>query len=517
VSKAQPVDGAGPSSLRRSVNLTLGAVAVVLLLATIGGVASFVGLVSARDELIDELDPALTEAANLRTAIADQLGGARGYVLTARPDFRMPWDEGLVEFSRASEELESLLDGRREPLERLETVRSELVQWHRDHVEPLFETVRAGQEHSMGQLEGSLAQVTVVRSAIDELVDAISAQRAVARQEVDNASRQLVVTLLTVAGALTALIVFVAIGVRRSVLRPLEEMVDDASLIVAGDLDHVPATSGPQELVAVSRSLDHVRAELVHQLRQGEEREADLARSNAELEQFAYVASHDLQEPLRKVASFCQMLERRYKGQLDERADTYIAFAVDGAKRMQDLINDLLAFSRVGRTTERFESVDLDTVLDLALRNLASAIESSGTEIRRSPLPTLAGDRSLLVALFQNLIGNAIKFRGEDPPIVEVNATALEGRWEFTVSDNGIGIPEDYRDRVFVIFQRLHGRDEYAGTGIGLALCRKIVEFHGGRIDVDTPEGTGTTIRFTLAENLTIDAARSPQEAVLTP
>jgi len=225
----------------------------------------------------------------------------------------------------------------------------------------------------------------------------------------------------------------------------------------------------------------------------------ELARSNTDLEQFAYVASHDLQEPLRKVTSFCQLLQRRYQGQLDERADQYIEFAVDGAKRMQALINDLLAFSRVGRTTEAFVEVDCDEALDRALHNLENAIEDAGAEVvRLTPLPMVEGDPSLLAALFQNVLGNAVKFRREVPPRVEIGAGRSDGEWSFRVSDNGIGIDEAYAERVFVIFQRLHAKDLYPGTGIGLALCKKIVEFHGGRIWIDTAAASGTTVCWTL-------------------
>jgi light-regulated signal transduction histidine kinase (bacteriophytochrome) len=228
---------------------------------------------------------------------------------------------------------------------------------------------------------------------------------------------------------------------------------------------------------------------------------AELARSNADLEQFAYVASHDLQEPLRKVTSFCQLLQRRYQGQLDERADQYIEFAVDGAKRMQQLINDLLAFSRVGRTTDEFVEVDCDEALDRALNNLETVLDDTGTEIvRATKLPTVEGDPSLLAALFQNVVGNAVKFRGEAQPRVEVSAERTDGEWSFRVADNGIGIEPAYGERVFVIFQRLHAKELYPGTGIGLALCKKIVEFHGGRIWIDTEAAAGTAVCWTLPE-----------------
>ena len=206
----------------------------------------------------------------------------------------------------------------------------------------------------------------------------------------------------------------------------------------------------------------------------------DLERSNTELEQFAYVASHDLQEPLRKVARFTQMLQRRYEGQLDERADQYIGFAVDGAKRMQDLINDLLAFSRVGRLREDFTEVDLDAGRGARDREPS---RRTARPSRSATSPTVRGEARLLEVVFANLISNGLKFRGEDPPMVRVSASsAVTDEWCFTVADNGIGIDPEYADRIFIIFQRLHPRSAYDGTGIGLAMCRKIIEYHGGRI-----------------------------------
>jgi light-regulated signal transduction histidine kinase (bacteriophytochrome) len=229
-----------------------------------------------------------------------------------------------------------------------------------------------------------------------------------------------------------------------------------------------------------------------------EEQAQDLARSNTELEQFAYVASHDLQEPLRKVASFCQLLERRYKGQLDERGDQYIEYAVDGAKRMQQLINDLLAFSRVGRIAADFAPVDLGAALAQAQRQLATMLEETGATVTSDALPTINGENTLLVQLFQNLVGNAVKFHGAESPRIHIGVRATGGMWELSSSDNGIGIEEQYADKIFVIFQRLHARDAYGGTGIGLAMCKKIVEYHGGRIWLDTNKTGGASIRWTL-------------------
>jgi light-regulated signal transduction histidine kinase (bacteriophytochrome) len=225
---------------------------------------------------------------------------------------------------------------------------------------------------------------------------------------------------------------------------------------------------------------------------------AELKRSNEELSQFAYIASHDLQEPLRMVSSYTQLLAQRYAGRLDADADEFIAFAVDGATRMQRLIQDLLAYSRIG--TERMEvrQISSQTALDRALANLGGAIEESGVRITNDPLPTLPADKTQLIQLFQNLIGNAIKYRGASDPKVHISARETRGRWQFSIRDNGLGIESQYHDRIFGMFQRLHNRNEFSGTGIGLAICRKIVERNGGEISVSSEPGRGSTFHFSL-------------------
>jgi PAS domain S-box-containing protein len=226
----------------------------------------------------------------------------------------------------------------------------------------------------------------------------------------------------------------------------------------------------------------------------------ELNRSNVELGQFAYIASHDLQEPLRMVASYTQLLSRRYKGKLDADADEFIAFAVDGATRMQRLIQDLLAYSRVGTKGKELRETSSEDTLEQAIVNLRGAIQDSGALVTHDPLPPVMADERQLVQLFQNLVGNAIKYQNPGIPKVHISAAKNGGKqWIFSVKDNGLGIDPQYYDRIFGMFQRLHKREEFAGTGIGLAICKKIVERHGGDISVESKPGEGSTFRFGLA------------------
>ena len=223
-----------------------------------------------------------------------------------------------------------------------------------------------------------------------------------------------------------------------------------------------------------------------------------LAQSNAELQQFAYVASHDLQEPLRMVASYTQLLRKRYQGKLDADADEFIEYAVNGADRMQRLIRDLLEYSRVGSENTSFEITECELIWQHVMSNLSASIRDHHATVTHDPLPTIYANPTLLTQVFQNLIGNALKFHGSSPASIHVGATSLSDGWEFFIRDNGIGIPPDQRDRIFAVFQRLHGRSDYPGTGIGLAICKRIVEKHNGTIWVDSEPGKGSTFYFTV-------------------
>jgi len=243
----------------------------------------------------------------------------------------------------------------------------------------------------------------------------------------------------------------------------------------------------------------------------------ELARSNAELQQFTYAISHDLQEPLLVVSGYVQLLARRYKGKLDADADNFIVRAVDGIKGMETLIKDLLAYWRAGTYTKTFEPTDCKAVFDRTLRNLQAAIEEGGAVVTHDPLPTVMADASQLLQLFQNLIGNAIKFRGEELPRVHISAEQKGNEWVFSVRDNGIGIDPKYTERIFITFERVHSRSKYPGTGIGLALCKKIVERHGGRIWVNPEQGRGSTFYFTIQILKAGDRRAHPRKKFLTP
>lgn len=263
--------------------------------------------------------------------------------------------------------------------------------------------------------------------------------------------------------------------------------------IKQGAADYVLKDHLPRLPESVRRAIQDSQLRDAH--RQAQQ---DLARSNRDLEQFAYVASHDLQEPLRMVAAYTQLLAERYQGKLDEQADKYIHYAVDGALRMQTLVNDLLAFSRVGRRGDGPEPTDCNLAVQTAIANLQVAIEQNGARVLVDDLPTIPANRSELVQLFQNLIGNAIKFRSSAPPEIHIAASKGEAEWLFAVADNGIGIAPEHADTIFAIFKRLHTHAEYPGSGIGLAICKKIVEQHGGRIWVESAPGPGSTFKFIL-------------------
>jgi signal transduction histidine kinase len=328
--------------------------------------------------------------------------------------------------------------------------------------------------------------------------------------------RSLASTMALVGGLLLLFGSIAAYTISKTITRPIQQLVIGTDEMGKGNLDYRIGLKSQDEIGQLGGSFDRMaenlkstlvsRDDLVKEVKERKRAEVqlkttlnDLERSNKELEQFAYVASHDLQEPLRMVASYTQLLERRYKEKLDGDARDFINFAVAGANRMQMLITDLLSFSRVGTRGKPMELTDSHIALGQARINLNAAIEETQAVVTNDDLPEVMADESQLVQLFQNLVGNAIKFHNPgESPRVHISATRNDKDWVFSVRDNGIGIDPKYFERLFVIFQRLHSRDEYPGTGIGLAVCKKIVERHGGKIWIESQAGKGSTFNFTL-------------------
>ncbi len=503
---------AGPIArlrLRTRLLLLFGLAAVALTMVVGLLLYSLNDLYHRRNAVIDRLDPASLAVGDLRAAILDQETGVRGYVLSSDVSFLEPYVTGQTSGEEAFDELDRLLQDSPVAGGELAAARAAVQDWRSGYATRAITGVRQGDTARITAsfLDDSRDAFERVRGAVDDLGAAIDTQRSEALDDWTAAYRQVVVVAFATVGVLLVVGVLVAVGLRRSVTRPVEELVGDVQRVADGELQSPISGHGPPELVGLADHIEAMRRRILDELDRLNDANAavasqarELERSNADLEQFAYVASHDLQEPLRKIAGFCQLLERRYKGQLDDKADQYIAFVVDGAKRMQELINDLLAFSRVGRTTDRFVSVPLNAAVDAGIANLGSGPEEQGATIDVGELPTVKGDPRLLTALFQNLIGNAVKFHGDEPPVVRVLARRDDDQTcEIAVSDNGIGISAEYADQIFTLFQRLHNKSQYDGTGIGLALCKKIVEFHGGtiRLDSEAP-GPGATFVIRL-------------------
>ncbi|MEU3254270.1 ATP-binding protein [Streptomyces sp. NPDC006997] len=459
------------------------------------------------DNLVRHHSPALDQAVRLESALVNQETGIRGYGLTGERSFLRPYTEGVADERAATGRLRELLGGDRRGLADLAAVERLAQRWQEGFARPI---AAVGPEEAVtvtpDRADEAKRVFDAVRRATAEQQRHLSKQNDAALADL-RSTRELRNASFAVIGSVILLVAaLVSEGLRRGVTSPLTELGRSAREVASGRFGQPIDGTGPADLRQLAADVEAMRRRLLAELEYSEEarrlldeQAAELKRSNTELEQFAYVASHDLQEPLRKVSSFTQLLQRRYGGQLDDRADQYIGFAVDGANRMQVLINDLLAFSRVGRVHNDHTEVDLAEVLERTLDTLSVSIEESGAEITHDPLPTVLGDPTQLGILWQNLLSNSVKFRAPDrTPRIRVSVTRAGDDWEFAVADNGIGIEPDFQDKVFVLFQRLHTREAYPGTGIGLAMCKKVVEFHGGTIAVDAEHSPGTRIVFTL-------------------
>jgi signal transduction histidine kinase len=466
-------------------------------------------------ELTDAIQPARVAAAQLQAALRDQETGVRGYLISADRQFLSPYYEGQHAEQVAAEDIRRRLGRHVDLMADLDAIETAAAAWRTNYAEPLIASVTPNAPNVINAdtAQRGKAEFDHLRALFDVQnvhLAAVGAGAADQLNQVD-AWRDRVLIAMVVAFCATATLL--GLLTRFAVTLPLRALAAACRRITQGNFgEAITPPRRPKDIRGIAIDVENMRQRIVEELEATRSARArldaqavELRRSNAELEQFAYVASHDLQEPLRKVASFCQLLEKRYGDKLDERGVEYIGFAVDGAKRMQVLINGLLSFSRVGRVGAMHAEADLEITLDDALANLAAAIEESHAEIVRPNrrLPRVVGDPTLLTMLWQNLIGNAVKFQRKNHPpriIIECEQGAGDRRdeWLLTVTDNGIGIAEEFIDKVFVIFQRLHGRDQYSGTGLGLALCKKIVEHHGGNIRIDTSYTEGTRFEFTL-------------------
>jgi signal transduction histidine kinase len=507
MSEVRRADPARRWPLGRIIGVAVLALLVFSVAAVVAGALALISLRDARSQVVDVIDPAALQAQQLDNALVNQETGVRGYALSAQQSFLAPYTDGMTEERTALDSLTQLAS--KLPAGTSADIHSVAVQardWRAKYAEPTISQVsRTGKPVVSPDIITGKAEFDALRAKVAALQADVSGARSSAVTTLQDASNTLDAVFIAVAIGLALIVVILALGLRATAIRPLHALAAQARRVADGDFEHPVTVRGPREVTNLAADVNTMRERILHDLSAAREandalqvQAAELQRSNSELEQFAYIASHDLQEPLRKVASFSQLLQRRYAGQLDARADQYIEFAVDGAKRMQALINDLLAYSRVGRSDRQPALVSSETALAQARANLAEQIEQTGATIESGHLPLVLAELPLLIAVFQNLLSNALKFSGTAQPRIVVTVRRDEPSWLFSFSDNGIGIEPEYAERIFVIFQRLHERTAYAGTGIGLAMTRKIIEYFGGKIWLDTTYTGGTRFCFTL-------------------
>ena len=450
----------------------------------------------------------LLQSEALLQSLLNMETGVRGFLVTGQQQFLDPYDQGRADFQAHLAQTRELMADSPEQIVRLQELERLENRWLQTMIEPVIAQRRDAPDAQTG-LAAAATQAGERKAVMDDMRNVV---RRVEDQEnallqtrgARVARRRHWFELTLWGGGLFSVLVTAALAV--------------FAARAAGQVARAKATleAGNAQLRASKAEVEAENA----QRRAAEEKlqnaVQDLQRSNAELEQFAYVASHDLQEPLRAVAGCVQVLQKRYGGKLDARADQFIEHAVDGAQRMQNLINDLLAYSRVGTHGKPFEAVSMEKTADRALLNLSERIQETGVEVTRDALPDVWGDGGQIELVVQNLVSNALKFRGETEPQVHIGyelrrvESSIEGevtlsadaQHVFSVRDNGLGIEPQYFERIFVMFQRLHTRTEFPGTGIGLAICKKIVERHGGTIGVQSVPGEGTTFWFSLPVHL---------------
>ena len=452
---------------------------------------------------------------------SDLESGQRGYVITGQADYLKPYLDGMIAFEDHARELAAMSAGPRQ-YDSTQQALALLRKWRETAAEPEIAARRNSLEDAVNLVGDGTGKrlLDEVRTHLNLMRDRENNRLQSAVASSTQALRT--VRLLTLLGLILGALLFVVTAIRaaRRVTAALTDLTAGTREIAAGQygarlprshIREIDDLSGQvHEMARAVQEREQALAASAHRLELTNEQ---LQRSNRELEQFAYVASHDLQEPLRTIGSYTELLARRYQGQLDARADQYIAFTISATERLKTLIQDLLAFSRVrqGQGQRTFAPVDTQATVQHVLEDLAVQIGETGAQVSAAELPTVRANAELLRHVFQNLIGNALKFHAPGrPPRVTVSATREPGRTAFHVQDNGIGIEPQYFERIFGVFQRLHGVGEYSGSGIGLAVTRSAVEQHGGELWLDSVPGAGTTFHFSLPDTVP-DSAAAPQ------
>ncbi len=485
---------------RRNIIVSGGLGLALAILAMLGWLTyRDIAAARAAAQEVDHTYMVLQKLDELFSSLKDAETGQRGYVITGENAYLEPYNRAVDEFNRRLSALLNLTKGN--PRQEKTLAAIDLVMRKKlDTLKEAIDIRRAkGQRAAMLLVETGLGEKLMddIRGKVVQARDEETRMLAVRSAARETAARRLIGAILAGGGLSFALLLATFFLLRKEIIRRTRVETElrrhqEGLEILVEERTHDLADANSRLRAEIA-----MRERAEEDLRKSME---DLARSNRALDQFASIASHDLQSPLRTVAGFMDLLKTRYAGRLDEKADEYITRAMSGTKRMSGLIHDLYVYSRVGTQGKQFSEVHMGTPLNAAIDNLKEIIDDSNAEISRDELPDVKGDETQLVQLFQNLIANAIKFRKKDaPPRIRISAEQRGGEWVIGVHDNGIGIEPRFYERIFVIFQRLHGSDKYPGTGLGLALCKKIVERHGGRIWVESRPGAGSSFYFTMA------------------